>query len=121
VPVKVLWSELVAVDLNEGKIRWRAALDEPAGSRRWALNLGPPLATAGGLVFVGGAPDGKLRAFDADSGKPLASLDLPAGLHAGPMTYRVDGTQYLVVAPGGHAALGSKLGGYVIAYALRRE
>jgi glucose dehydrogenase len=36
------------------------------------------------------------------------------------MTYRVSGTQYLVVAPGGHAGLPSKLGGYVIAYALRR-
>jgi quinoprotein glucose dehydrogenase len=55
-----------------------------------------------------------------DSGKPLAGFDLPAGLHGGPMTYRVDRTQYLVVAPGGHAGLGSKLGGYVIAYALRR-
>jgi hypothetical protein len=36
------------------------------------------------------------------------------------MNERLGGTQYLVVAPGGHAGLGSKLGGYVIAYALRR-
>ena len=50
-----------------------------------------------------------------------ATLDLPAGLHGGAMTYRLDGTQYLVVAPGGHAGLPSKLGGWVIAYTLRDE
>jgi quinoprotein glucose dehydrogenase len=49
----------------------------------------------------------------------VASFDLPAGLHGGPITYRIDGTQYLVVAPGGQAGLPSKLGSWVIAYALR--
>ena len=68
---------------------------------------------------MGGTADRKLRAFDADDGNLRASFDLPAGLHGGPMTYRVNGTQYLVVAPGGHAGLPSKLGGFVIAYALR--
>ena len=50
----------------------------------------------------------------------VASFDLPAGLHSGPITYRLrpDGKQYVVVAPGGHAVAGTKLGDYVIAYAL---
>ena len=50
----------------------------------------------------------------------LVAVDLPAGLHAGPITYKLrpHGKQYLVVAPGGHVVLGSKLGDYVIAYAL---
>ena len=42
----------------------------------------------------------------------------PAGLHGGPMTYTVEGKQYLAIAPGGHATLPSRLGGWVTAYAL---
>jgi quinoprotein glucose dehydrogenase len=114
------WGELVAVDIDAGEIRWRVPLGETAQGVNGALNFAPPLVTAGGLVFVGGAADRKLRAFDAEDGRLLASFDLPAGLHGGPMTYRLNGTQYLVAAPGGHAGLPSKLGGYVIAYALRR-
>lgn len=50
----------------------------------------------------------------------LASFDLPAGLHASPVTYKLrsDGKQHLVIAPGGHVGVGSKLGDYVIAYTL---
>ena len=113
------WGELVAVDLDAGEIRWRVPLGKTAAGVEGARNFGPPLVTAGGLVFVGGTADRKLRAFDADDGSLRASFDLPAGLHGGPMTYRVNGTQYLVVAPGGHSGLPSKLGGVVIAYALR--
>ena len=47
-------------------------------------------------------------------------FDLPAGLHAGPITYKLrpDSKQYLIIAPGGHVGIGSKLGDYVIAYTL---
>ena len=50
----------------------------------------------------------------------LAQFALPAGLHAGPITYKLtpNGKQYLVVAPGGHIRLGTKLGDYIIAYTL---
>ena len=48
----------------------------------------------------------------------MASFDLPAGLHAGPMSYLAGGKQHLVVAPGGHATLPSKLGDWIIAYTL---
>ena len=53
-------------------------------------------------------------------GAVVAQFELPAGLHAGPITYKLhpDGKQYLVIAPGGHIGLGSKQGDYVIAYAL---
>ena len=81
---------------------------------------GPPLATAGGLVFHAGTRELRLRAHDSATGRVVASFDLPAGLHAGPITYqlRPGGKQYLVVAPGGHLGMGSTLGDYVIAYAL---
>ena len=82
--------------------------------------FGPPLATGGGIVFQGGTRDQRLRAYDSDTGAVLATFELPAGLHAGPITYkaRPEGKQFLVVAPGGHVGLRSKLGDYVIAFAL---
>jgi quinoprotein glucose dehydrogenase len=112
------WSMLVAVDLAHGEIKWRAPLGVTTDGTPGAFSIAPALATASGLVFIGGSTDRKLRAFDIDSGEVVASFDLPAGLHGGPMTYHVGKTQYLVVAPGGHAGLGSKLGGWVVAYTL---
>ena len=58
---------------------------------------------AGGLIFHAGTTELVLRAHDADSGEVLARFDLPAGLHAGPITYKLRevGKQYLVIAPGG--------------------
>jgi quinoprotein glucose dehydrogenase len=113
------WGYLVAVDLNEGEIRWSRPVGEVNGVQGLA-NYGPPLVTAGGLVFHAGSRDLRLRAHDSRTGEILATFDLPAGLHAGPITYKLrpGGKQYLLVAPGGHIGLGSKLGDYVIAYTL---
>jgi len=113
------WGELVAVDLGAGEIRWRA----PAGTRDDVRGLSgycPPLLTGGGVLFHAGSRDARLRAHDARTGELLATFDLPAGLHAGPITYKLrpDGKQYLVVAPGGHVGIGSTLGDYIIAYTL---
>ena len=84
------------------------------------MSFGAPLVTAGGLVFHAGTEDLRMRAHDVDTGRVVAHFDLPAGLHAGPVTYKLrpDGEQYLVIAPGGHVGIGSKLGDYVIAYTL---
>jgi glucose dehydrogenase len=112
------WGMLVAVDVEAGEIRWRVPLGQTPEGVSGAMNFGPPLATASELVFVGGTAEPKLRAFDARDGRLLATFDLPAGLHAGPMTYQLAGKQYLVIAAGGHAGLPSPLGGHVIAYTL---
>jgi quinoprotein glucose dehydrogenase len=114
------WGMLHAVDLDRGEIRWQAPIGEDEERNRGLLNFRPPLVTAGGLVFVAGTTERKLRALDADTGAVLASFDLPAGLHAGPITYKTkpDSDQFLVVAPGGHARLGSKLGDWIVAYHL---
>jgi quinoprotein glucose dehydrogenase len=57
---------------------------------------------------------------DAATGQRITSFALPAGLHAGPITYKLrpEGKQFLVIAPGGHVGIGSPLGDYVIAYTL---
>ena len=115
------WGMLHAVNLNTGEICWQVPVGEDSKSGvRGFTNFGPPLVTAGGLVFHAGSKELKLRAHDATTGVVLTTFDLPAGLHAGPITYKLrpDGKQYLVVAPGGHVKLGSKLGDYIVAYTL---
>jgi quinoprotein glucose dehydrogenase len=60
-----------------------------------------------------------LRAFDSETGKELWSAELPAGGQATPMTFAdAAGKQFIVIAAGGHARLGTKLGDYVVAFAL---
>jgi quinoprotein glucose dehydrogenase len=88
-------------------------------ARQWgSLNLAGPMSTAGALVFVAASIDDHLRAFDIETGKLLWETLLPAGGQATPMTYAVNGKQYVIQAAGGHGPLGTKMGDYVMAYAL---
>ena len=81
------------------------------------------MATASGLTFIGAAMDNYLRAFDTETGAELWKGRLPAGGQATPMTYRLseNGRQFVVIAAGGHARMGTKLGDYVIAFALPKK
>ena len=81
-------------------------------------NLGGPLVLASGLVFIGAALDDYLRAFDIETGEELWRSRLPAGGQATPMTYQLNGRQYIVIAAGGHGLPGSTRGDYLIAFAL---
>ncbi len=121
------WGTLLAVDLKTGKKRWEV----PFGTVRdmtpvplpWNAgmpSMGGAIATASGLVFIGASMDNYIRAFDVESGDELWRYRLPAGGQATPMTYRVgdSGKQYVLIAAGGHATLGTTLGDYVIAFAL---
>ena len=89
-----------------------------AGKTTGSINLGGPIATAGGLIFTSATIDPHLRAFDSESGRELWSYELPAAAQATPMTYMWKGKQYVVIAAGGHGKLGSKQGDYVIAFTL---
>jgi len=64
--------------------------------------------------------DNYLRAYDIETGEELWKGRLPAGGQANPMTYRLrpDGRQYVVIAAGGHARMGTTLGDSLVAFAL---
>jgi len=120
------WGQLAAVDLVEGKIVWQVPLGTPRDispipvTFGWGTpNIGGPLVTAGGLVFIGAAMDDYLRAFDETSGAELWKGRLPGGGQAGPMTYRgPDTRQYVVIAAGGHGRMETTLGDSLVAFRL---
>ncbi len=113
------WGTTVAVDAFTGKIAWDVPLGTMVpGKETGSINLGGLISTAGGLVFTSATVDPHLRAFDSESGKKLWEVELPAGGQATPMTYVIDGKQYLVIAAGGHGKLHSKQGDYVLAFTL---
>lgn len=69
-------------------------------------------------MFIGGAKDEKLHAFDKSTGKLLWEHRLPAGGYATPCTYMVNGKQYVVIACGGGGKLNTKSGDSYVAFAL---
>jgi len=122
------WGVLTAIDMRKGTINWQRSVGSiqdvaPAIVPNLELGmagLGGPIITAGGVIFMAAVMDDYLRAFDLDDGKTLWEGRLPAGGQATPMTYFLaeTGKQYVVIAAGGHARIGTTAGDYVIAYAL---
>ena len=87
-----------------------------------APGAGGAIVTAGGVVFVAGTPDEKIRAFNIEDGKTLWTWKLPTAAMATPMTYQVDGFQYVVVAAGGHQFLyPEKPGDWLMAFRLPED
>jgi quinoprotein glucose dehydrogenase len=119
------WGAISAIDLHSRRILWEARLGttedlNPFGIARQTgtPNFGGPMATAGGLVFIGAAMDRYLRAFDQRTGTELWSGRLPSAGMATPMTYVWKGRQYVVVAAGGHGEAGAQTGDSIVAFAL---
>ena len=103
------WGLLSSIDLQTGKVRWQYKTPEPL--------IGGVLATAGGLLFTGEG-NGKLDALDTANGKLLWQYPADAGVNAPPMTYQVDGVQYIAVAAGGNQIWGYKQGDTLMVFRL---
>lgn len=104
------WGTLSAIDTrNAGKIRWQVKTPEPL--------IGGVLATAGNVVFAGEG-NGNLSAFHAQTGAPLWRFNCGAGVNAPPISYTVNGKQFVAVAAGGSAIFGYRQGESIIAFGL---
>ena len=125
--IKPPWGLLNCYDLNTGRILWRVPLGEIEALTRQGVpktgssNLGGATVTAGGLVFVAGTEDEKLRAFDADTGAELWSAKLPFAGTAAPAVYEAAGRQYVVITATGGGRIGgaSGPGDAYVAFALK--
>jgi glucose dehydrogenase len=107
------WGTLTALDLTEkGKIAWQVKTDKPL--------IGGVLATAGGLVFTGEG-GGDFMGFDAKTGNKLWSFNCGAGVNAPPVSYELDGEQYIAVAAGGSQIWGFRQGGAVVVFGLVKD
>ena len=121
--IKPPYSRITAIDLDKGEFRWQVPFGATPDNIRnhpalKGLDL-PPLGRPGnnsgtmvtktilvaGETNQGPTPSGQrgamLRAFDKATGKEVGAVYMPAQQSGTPMTYMVDGKQYLVVAISG--------------------
>ncbi len=103
------FGNVTAVNLDTGKVVWKARTDQPM--------IGGVLATAGNLVFAGEG-NGWFKAYDAKTGKVLWQYQCGAGVNAPPTSYTINGKQYIAVAAGGNTQLDFKRGNSVFVFAL---
>src|SRR5712671_1769036 len=121
--VKPPWGSIVAIDMNKGEILWKIANAEtpdnvrnhPALKGLSIPRTGRAANTIGLLVtktlLIAGEPgtftlpDGRLgamlRAYDKATGREAGAVYMPAGQTGTPMTYMLNGKQYIVVAIAG--------------------
>ena len=85
------WSAVRALEATTGKLKWEFKL--------FSAGRSSLLSTAGGLVF-GGTEEGNFFALDADTGKPLWDTQLGANIRGIPVSFAVDGKQYVAIAAG---------------------
>jgi len=104
------WGLLSAIDLSSGKIAWQNKTAQPL--------IGGVLATAGGVLFTGEG-NGNFNAYNSQNGELLWQTHSDFGVNAPPITYTIDGVQYIAVASGGNSIFGYKQGDAVLVYKLR--
>ncbi len=121
--IKPPWGTLNAVDLNNGRLLWKVPLGEFEELKKKGIPTtgtqvyGGPVVTKGGLVFIAGTQDEKIRAFNKNTGKVLWEAKLPGAGYATPAIYAIDGKEFVVIACGG-GKIGSRSEDQFVAFAL---
>ena len=122
--MKAPWNTLNALNLNTGEYDWQIPLgndeklQEEGGPDTGLLARSGPMVTAGGLIFISGAADKKLWAFDKKTGELVWETELPAANNANVCSYAIDGKQYVALSVGGTKENPS---GSIMAFALPSE
>src|ERR1700733_12376231 len=105
------WGYMAGINLKTMKIAWmhrngtiRDNAPVPIPIKMGVPSLGGPLTTAGGVAFLTSTLDYFIRAYDVTTGEQLWEDRLPAGGQSTPMSYAIDGKQYVVTAAGGHGS-----------------
>lgn len=122
------YAYLSAVDLTNGKLLWTQSFGSALGSGAlgitspFAIPMGTPthggsMITASGLMFIAASKDNLFRAYDLKTGNVLWQTELPAAGGA-PISYTVDGEQYIAVVAGGQPAIESRYSTKVVAFKL---
>lgn len=118
-----------AIDLATGETLWDRPLGEARRNGPFGIpsmlpfdigtpNNGGSVATASGLVFISATTDNLFIALDIETGETVWREILPAGGQATPITYSVDGKQYITLMAGGHHFMETDIGDYVLTWAL---
>jgi quinoprotein glucose dehydrogenase len=121
--MKAPWGTLNAINLNTGNYLWQVPLGEypdlvkQGKPNTGTENHGGSVVTGGNLLFIAATYDENLRAFDTRTGKVIWKYKLPAGGFATPISYMVNGKQYVAIACGG-TRYGLKPGGSLLVFAL---
>lgn len=101
------WGQLHAIDMNTGDFKWSVplgtyqALEDQGYPPTGTFNIGGPVVTTGGLIFIGATLDARFRAFDKSTGKELWHYQMEGSGYATPSTFTYEGRQYVVIAGGG--------------------
>ncbi|MEO6118715.1 MAG: PQQ-binding-like beta-propeller repeat protein, partial [Methylotenera sp.] len=103
------WGVLSAINLNTGKMQWQQKTEQPL--------IGGLLVTESDLLFAGEG-DGHFNAYNSHTGDLLWQAKVDAGVNAPPISYEIDGVQYVAVAAGGNSIFGYTAGDSVVVYSL---
>lgn len=122
---------LSAIDLRTRKLLWTQPYGSAEGAgpmgikSRIPITMGLPtfggaLTTRSGLTFIAASPDGYFRAIDTKTGKLVWRTKLPVPAISTPVSYfsKASGRQFIVISAAGSKSLGTKIGDYVVAFAL---
>jgi len=105
------WGTVSAINLATGKIQWQVKTEQPL--------MGGVLATRGDLLFMGEG-SGNFNAYNRNNGDLLWQAKVDAGVNAPPISYEIDGVQYVAVVAGGNAIFGYQAGDNIVVYALQK-
>ncbi|GGB85853.1 outer membrane protein assembly factor BamB family protein [Dyadobacter sediminis] len=115
------WGTLSAINLTNGEFQWQIPLGNNERLHQEGMpetgqeGSAGPIVTAGGLVFISGTNDRKLRALDKKTGKLLWQTLLPGVANATACTYMTHGKQYVALSVGGNKENPS---GYIMSFKL---